>query len=42
MFTYENDIYYLEDPAEDSEPKRITSDGGDDIFNGIVDWIYES
>ncbi|CCJ28491.1 unnamed protein product [Pneumocystis jirovecii] len=37
-YVYENDIY-VQDGAENAQ--RVTTDGSDDIFNGIPDWVYE-
>lgn len=41
-YVYKNNIYYLANPTEASNPKQITSDGEPNIvYNGVPDWVYE-
>nr|XP_022912689.1 inactive dipeptidyl peptidase 10-like [Onthophagus taurus] len=40
-FVHNNDIYYKPKVQKDLVC-RITSTGGEDIFNGVPDWIYET
>ena len=40
MFVYNNDIYYRENPDNETI-YRITDDENDFVYNGIADWIYE-
>lgn len=37
-YVQENDIYVV--PITGGEPLRLTNDGGEAIFNGSLDWVY--
>lgn len=39
LFVFNNNIFYKDSPT--AEPRNITSDGSQYIFNGIPDWVYE-
>lgn len=39
VFVKDNDIYYKPSVAESAV--RITTDGSENIFNGVCDWVYE-
>ncbi|XP_019867181.1 venom dipeptidyl peptidase 4 isoform X2 [Aethina tumida] len=41
-YVYKNNIYYLANPTEATNPKQITTDGEPNIvYNGVPDWVYE-
>lgn len=39
VFTRQNNIYLRK--VGDKEVKKVTQDGGPEVFNGVPDWVYE-
>ncbi len=38
-YIFENDLYLVR--TSDGETRRLTEDGGENIFNGELDWVYQ-
>lgn len=39
VFVFNHNIFYKENPT--AEPKALTTDGSQYVYNGIPDWVYE-